>query len=72
MTRNLKDRINTSLILFFIIFLILKYKFIMVYCLIVLGVISLIEFFLISKRITKNQFYLSILNFSFSLYIFSV
>ena len=45
MTRNLKDRINTSLILFFIIFLILKYKFIMVYCLIVLGVISLIEFF---------------------------
>ena len=63
MTRNLKDRINTSLILFFIIFLILKYKFIMVYCLIVLGVISLIEFFLISKRITKNQFYLSILNF---------
>ena len=70
MTRNLKDRINTSLILFFIIFLILKYKFIMVYCLIVLGVISLIEFFLISKRITKNQFYLSILNFSFSLYIF--
>ena len=44
MTRNLKDRINTSLILFFIIFLILKYKFIMVYCLIVLGVISLIEF----------------------------
>ena len=70
MTRNLKDRINTSLILFFIIFLILKYKFIMVYCLIVLGVISLIEFFLISKRITKNHFYLSILNFSFSLYIF--
>ena len=42
----------------------------MVYCLIVLGVISLIEFFLISKRITKNHFYLSILNFSFSLYIF--
>ena len=70
MTRNLKDRINTSLILFFIIFLILKYKFIMVYCLIVLGVISLIEFFLISKRITKNQFYLSILNFSFIIYIF--
>ena len=56
MTRNLKDRINTSLILFFIIFLILKYKFIMVYCLIVLGVISLIEFFLISKRITKINF----------------
>tara|TARA_B100000963_G_scaffold361720_1_gene398959 strand:+ start:463 stop:1113 length:651 start_codon:yes stop_codon:yes gene_type:complete len=70
MTRNLKDRINTSLILLFLIFLILNYKFIMVYSLIILGAISLIEFFLISKRITKNQFYLSILNFSFSLYIF--
>ena len=41
---NLKKRIYTSIALFFLIILVLYYKFILAYTLIVLGVYAIIEF----------------------------
>ena len=67
---NLKQRIYTSLILFFLIFLIISFNAILVFSLIVLGVLSLIEFFNISKKIIKINFYLIISNSFFVVYIF--
>ena len=52
---NLKKRIYTSIALFFLIILVLYYKFILAYTLIVLGVYAIIEFTNISKRIFINS-----------------
>ena len=48
--KDLRKRILTSLILLFLIFLIIKFNFILVYSLIVLGVVSCLEFFNIIKK----------------------
>ena len=42
---NLKKRTFTSLLLFFLFFLIYNFNFLLIYSLIVLGVLSLIEFY---------------------------
>ena len=68
-SKNLKDRLVTSLILLIIVLLIFKENLILVYCLIILGVISLIEFFNITKEIFKNKLYTYFTNFFFILYI---
>ena len=67
---NLKKRIYTSVALFFLIILVLNYKFILAYTLIVLGVYAIIEFTNISKRIFVNKFPIIILNILFITYIF--
>ena len=68
--QNLKKRIFTSLILFFLIFLSLNHNFFLVYLLIVFGVFSFVEFSnLIKKAIKNNYFYIFIL-ILFSIYIF--
>ena len=66
---NLKKRINTSILLFFLFFLILNYNLILVYSLIVLGVISIIEFYSLIKKIIKNKIFSFFVNFIFTLYI---
>ena len=66
---NLKKRINTSILLFFLFFLILNYNLILVYSLIVLGVISIIEFYSLIKKIIKNRIFSFFVNFTFTLYI---
>ena len=66
---NLKKRINTSILLFFLFFLILNYNLILVYSLIVLGVISIIEFYSLIKKILKNKIFSFFVNFIFTLYI---
>jgi phosphatidate cytidylyltransferase len=66
---NLKKRINTSILLFFLFFLILNYNLILVYSLIVLGVISVIEFYSLIKKIIKNKIFSFFVNFIFTLYI---
>ena len=66
---NLKKRINTSILLFFLFFLILNYNLILVYSLIVLGVISIIEFYSLIKKIIKNKIFSFFVNFTFTLYI---
>ena len=66
---NLKKRINTSILLFFLFFLILNYNLILVYSLIVLGVISVIEFYSLIKKILNNKIFSFFVNFIFTLYI---
>ena len=68
---NLKQRILTSFFLIILIYFIYTYKSILVFSLIVLGVLSLIEFFNISKRIFNSKFYQLLINFFFIIYIFS-
>ena len=70
MQKNLKKRIYTSSILLFLFFLTIKSSFILVFTLIVLGVLSLLEFFNINKKILKNKSYLIISNLFFIIYVF--
>lgn len=68
---NLKKRFFTSIILFFLIYLIFNSKFFLVLNLIIMGIFSLIEFFNLIKRIFKNKIYSIIFNVLFTLYIFT-
>ena len=68
-TKTLKKRIYTSLILLFLIFIIFKSKTVLVFCLMALGVLSLLEFFNIIKKIFKNKFYIFISSITFIIYI---
>ncbi len=70
MKKNLKKRIYTSLMLLILFFLILKSNFILVFTLIVLGVLSLLEFFSMITKILKNKAYIIISNTFFITYIF--
>ena len=67
---NLKKRVYTSLALFVLIFLIVKYDSILLYFLILSGVFSSIEFLTILKKIYKNKFYILISSLLFVSYIF--
>ncbi len=66
---SLKKRIYTSTVLFLLIYLIIKYDPILVFSLIVLGVLSLLEFFSLTKKLFKHFLINSIINFLFILYI---
>ena len=70
-SHNLKERFLTSFFLIILIILFTKYDFFLVYTLIVLGVLSVIEFLDITKKITANKLYLLISNLSFVSYIFT-
>ena len=65
-----KIRFYTSLFLFFLVYLMIISKFFLGYTLIILGVISLIEFLSITKKIFSNFLYLVIVNSIFILYVF--
>lgn len=67
---NLKKRFYTSLILLLLIFLILKFNFVMVYSLILLGVMSILEFLNITQKIFKKIFFIFISNICFIFLIF--
>ena len=67
--KNLKNRFYTSILLLILFFLTLKFNSILVYSLIVFGVISLIEFIDMSKKITKNKFYIFMSNTFFVSYL---
>ena len=60
---NLRKRLLTSLILFFLFFLIFNFNFLLIYSLIVLGVLSLIEFYNAINRIIKSKLLISPNNF---------
>ena len=70
MTSNLKKRIYTSFILFFLVFLIFRFNFILVYSLLILGVFSILEFLNISGKIFKKKFFKYSLNLIFIFYVF--
>ena len=72
MSSNLKLRIYTSIILLLILFLMSVNNIILGYFLIIIGVISLLEFFNLNKIIFKNNILRkTFLNFFFTIYIFS-
>ena len=54
----------------FLVFLIYSYNFILVYSLIILGILSIIEFSQLIKRIFKKNIYLILLNSFFIFFIF--
>ena len=70
---NLKKRIITSFILIFFIFLILNSLYLMVSSLLILGILSILEFFDLSKKIFNKKIYsfLSNLLFIICIFIFS-
>ena len=69
-TKNLNKRIFTSLILFFLVFLMFKINFFLVYLIIILGSLSIIEFCSMTKKIFNNKIYEISFNFIFINYIF--
>ena len=68
-SNNLKSRLITSLILLTILFLIYNFNFILVYSLIVLGVMSILEFCKLSKNIFSNQLRKFFINSIFIIFI---
>ena len=69
--KNLQDRLITSILLFVILFLVINNSFFLVFGLLIFGVISLLEFFAISKKIFKKLIYNIISNFVFISYVFT-
>ena len=68
---NLKKRVKTSLILFLILFLMLINNYFFGYCLIIIGVFSIIEFIRIILIIhKKNKIKQLLINIFFIIYIF--
>ena len=66
---DIKKRINTSIVLFLLIFLIYSFPMMLVYSLIILGVYSILEFLNISKKIFKDKFNLILFNLFFIIFI---
>ena len=64
-----KKRFYTSLFLIFLVYLMIYSKFFLAYFLIILGAISLVEFFSITKKIFVNFFYRLTFNSIFTLYV---
>ena len=69
-TANLKRRIFTSLSLLFLVFLIFTYNFILIYSLIILGILSILEFSQLIKKIFKKNLYLILFNCFFIFFVF--
>ena len=67
--KNLKKRIFTSVILFILFLLIFKSNLILVYSLIILAVLSILEFLSLSKKILNNKISFIMLNLFFATYL---
>tara|TARA_B100001094_G_C17880500_1_gene646659 strand:- start:89 stop:736 length:648 start_codon:yes stop_codon:yes gene_type:complete len=68
-SKNLKKRIYTSLALVFLMYLTLSFNSILVFSLLIISVLSLLEFFNIIKKITKKKIYLILFNSVFIIYV---
>ncbi len=67
--KKLKNRFLTSCALLLLVILILQYNFVLLYTLIVFGILSLIEFFKITKKIFKKKFFKLVVNFFFVIFV---
>jgi|TARA_Y100000389_G_C17386598_1_gene477389 phosphatidate cytidylyltransferase len=67
--KNIKQRLNTSILLLILVFLIFNFNQILLFTLLVLGVISFLEFLNISRKIFKNKLNLIFSNLLFIIYI---
>ncbi len=68
---NLKKRIFTSICLLGLTILIIKFNFVLLYSLIVLGILSILEFLNITKKIPLSKIYTFLINLIFIFYIFA-
>ena len=68
--KNLKKRSITSLFLIILLYLIYKFNFTLVFSLLVIGILSIIEFQNILKKIIKKKIKFFMLNLIFIFYIF--
>ena len=68
-TNNLKKRIFTSVLLFILLFLIYNFNFFLIYTLIVLGVLSSIEFYNAINKIIKSKLLTLSMNSIFSIFV---
>ncbi len=66
----IKKRVITSLFLFLLLILTLRYESILLITCLILGVLSIIELFNLSVRIFKNKLFLFVTNLFFFIYIF--
>ena len=66
---NTKKRIFTSIILFSLVLLSIKYNFIFAYILIIFGILSLLEFLQINSKIFSNIIYKYFTNTFFAVYL---
>ena len=66
---NTKKRIFTSIILFSLILLSIKYNYILTYILIIFGILSLLEFLQINSKIFSNVIYKYFINTFFTVYL---
>ena len=69
-SRNLLNRITTSLLLFLVLILIFYSKLLLVYTLIILGVFSILEFIHLIQKIYKNKLKIFLISFMFILFVF--
>ena len=69
-SKNLKKRIYTSLALLFLLYLIFFSKIVLLFSLIVLGVLSILEFLSITKNIFKKKISKFLSNIIFIIFIF--
>ena len=67
---NIHQRVLTSVILFVLVFLMINFKLISTYLIILFGVVSILEFLQISKKIFVNFFLRYIFNLIFLIYLF--
>ena len=68
--KKFKNRFLTSCALLLLVILILKFNFFLLYTLIVFGILSIIKFFEIIKKIFKKIYLKIIFNFLFIIFIF--
>ena len=68
-SKNFKERLFTSILLFFLIFLIFNFQTILAFSLIILGIFSLLEFLNMIKKIFKKNIYRYLINSIFIIYI---
>jgi len=66
---NTKKRIFTSIILFSLVLLSIKYNYILTYILIIFGILSLLEFLQINSKIFSNVIYKYFINTFFTVYL---
>ncbi len=69
-SRNLLNRIITSLLLFSLLILIFYNKVLLVYTLIILGVFSILEFIRLIQKIFKNKLKIFLICFMFIFFVF--
>ena len=69
-SRNFKKRLFTSVLLLFLLIIIFNVKILFLYSIIVLLVISIIEFLDMTKRFLKKKISFCLINFFFLIYLF--